>query len=109
MKYALESLPELIGKQQFRQLLIALGLDEEMISVEKDKATDVGEWFAAAVTHMATAIDRKRREEARRLSEDFERRLRAAPAEPCVPSPAGEGQQSQQTLPADTLQSECRS
>jgi len=102
MKYALESLPALLGRQQLLQLLLVLGLDGEYVAIEKDRSVDPGEWLAAAIAHRAVRADRLRREEDRRLSEDFERMLQRASAAPCELSPEAEPQPSPQALSADS-------
>ncbi|MGV2099021.1 hypothetical protein [Rhizobium sp. 21-4511-3d] len=102
VKYALESLPALLGRQQLLQLLLVLGLDGDYVAIEKDRSVDPGEWLAAAIAHRAVRADRLRREEDRRLSEDFEQMLLRASGEPCGLSPEAEPQPSQQASSADS-------
>ena len=75
MKYALESLPELIGAHQFNILIDALGLTDEYLFVKSDGGRDAGEFFAAAVTQKANGNRRKMSENERAL----DRKLTGAP------------------------------
>lgn len=96
MKYALESLPELIGQQQFRDLCIALGFDQNRT------ADPTGEEVASAVRRKANLFTQKSLEEERLLSAGFEQRLRQVIAAPNEPVPASEVQPVPQASAGDT-------
>jgi hypothetical protein len=77
MKYALESLPELIGDFQFRMLSEALGLEDELDFARRTDNDRVGPHFAAAVAHKAQVRRRQRSQSEDQLSA----RLESRPAE----------------------------